>query len=203
MKVVIDLSKIKSNLKKYWFSVVYELSILSINIGAGHYFFSVSVLKALSIFFVFLVSSLIIGGKMHFKPWYQCAFWSFHLLIGLFYIYTNDIFLAYLMCIIFAFLLSHKADIRISMFAWSPKGQSKYQREFDYIKNYRAIKDSVILDFEAWQEKDDPFLYRIYKYIFLERLSWEQTSKLVDVDCKRLEVPIDKIASNIRSYCKI
>lgn len=199
------MKSILAFVKKYWMSIVYEIVTISSNLAIGSYLFGIPFGKAVSIFMTFFIASLLIGGKMHFRPWYQCMFWSCHLLIGCCYLYSEDIYLCYLLCILFAYLLSHKADLKDTDFRisqWKPRNQSKYQKELDYVK-YNPISPDLIAFESRLESENDNFTFMCYRYIFKQGMSWDRAAEELQIESKRLCPVIDKIAFGIRLACHI
>ena len=118
---------------------------------------------------------------------------------SLFLVGKLDVFSIIILTIYTAFISTEKADIN-NMYMWKGKN-SKYQDIFDYVK-YNSMNKELI-EFEENLKRKDNLLYIIYKYRFVDCLSYSEISDKIEMDTNRINDNIEKIALAIRIYCKI
>lgn len=148
---------------------------------------------------LFFICRCITNKSMHYKDWYRCLIWSLLVMTSLFLVGKLDVFSIIILTIYTAFISTEKADIN-NMYMWKGKN-SKYQDIFDYVKYNSMNKD--LIEFEENLKRKDNLLYIIYKYRFVDCLSYSEISDKIEMDTNRINDNIEKIALAIRIYCKI
>ena len=83
---------------------------------------------------------------------------------------------------------------------WKGK-KSKYQDIFDYVKY--NIEEKELLTFEKKLKEKDRLLYLIYRYRFVDCLSYNEISDKIKMETNRINDNIEKIALAIRVFCEI
>lgn len=148
----------------------------------------------------FMVSRAFFGKTLHFKTWYRCLIWSCLILLSLFLILKIDLRISILFTIFSAFIMTGKCNIN-DMYLW--KGNdSKYKDIEEYVKY--NMTNSNLIDFEENLKRRDDLLYAIYKYRFIENLSFSQISEKLDgMENVRIVEKLDQIALAIRISCGI
>lgn len=149
---------------------------------------------------VFFVSRLLYGKPKHYNKWYRCCVWSCLVFTSLYSLSNLDLYAIIVMTAFTALISSGKADIT-DMYMWKKNNEaSKYQDVIDYLK-YNPLTDEII-SFEDKLKKTDNLMYLIYKYKFKDEKSFNQISKLLDIETNRLTEKIDKLVFAMRIYCK-
>lgn len=153
------------------------------------------------IILTFIISRGCFGKALHFKDWYRCLVWSTLIMLTLFLILKVDLTISILFAIFSAFIMTGKSNIK-DIYLWNSKNQSKYKDIEEYVR-YNSV-NSKLLEFEDNLKKRDELLYLIYKYKFIEKLTFNQISaRLNDMENARIAEKLDQIALAIRIHCGI
>lgn len=153
------------------------------------------------IMFLFFITRMCCGNAKHYNKWYRCMLWSLLVFLSLYSLSDLNIILILLLTIFTAFISSGKADINDS-YMWKNSGEpSKFQDIVDFIK-YHPLDDSIN-DFEERLKRQDNLLYMVYKYRFIDNLTFKQIEEKLDISDKRIAEMLDKIAFAMRINCKI
>lgn len=153
------------------------------------------------IMLTFMISRGCFGEALHFKTWYRCLVWSLLVLLSLFLVLKVDLIISILFAIFSAFIMTGKGNIQ-DMYLWKPVGESKYNDIDEYVK-YNTTNKRLI-DFEDNLRDRDNLLYAIYKYKFVDRMSFSQISERLDgMENARIVEKLDQIALAIRIHCGI
>lgn len=185
-------------MKSKVFSLIFNLAETALIFMIGR-LFKVSTNIILLIMGVFLVSRLLYGQPKHYNKWYRCCVWSCLVCTSLFALSNIDLPTIIIFTSFTALISSGKADIS-DMYMWKGNA-SKYEDVSDYMKYNRDSE--IVKEFEASLEKQDKLKYMIYKYRFLEGLSFSEISERLDISTQRLTEELNAIALSARMYCKI
>lgn len=98
-----------------------------------------------------------------------------------------------------ALITTGKADIQ-DMYMWKGNA-SKFEDVAEYLK-YNGHK-SIVKEFEENLKQRDELKFMIYKYRFLEGLSFSEISERLDIPTQRITEELNAIALSARMYCKI
>lgn len=149
----------------------------------------------------FMISRGMFGKALHFKDWYRCLVWSLLILLSLFVLWKVDLIISIMFAVFSAFIMTGKSNIK-DMYLWNNNGEpSKYSDIAEFIK-YNSLDDRL-LEFETKLKNIDPVEYLVYKYRFKDNKTFNEISKLLDIDTPRIAEKLDKIAFAIRLYCRI
>lgn len=149
----------------------------------------------------FMISRGCFGKALHFKTWYRCLVWSLLILLTLFLILKVDLVISILFTIFSAFVMTGKSNIE-DIYLWKPKGESNFSDIEEYVKYNKTNPD--LLEFEESLKKRDNLLYLIYKYRFIEKLTYKEISdKLDGMENPRITEKLNQIALAIRIHCGI
>lgn len=180
------------------FSLIFNLAETALIFMIGK-IFKVPTNIILLIMGIFFVSRLIYGSPKHYNKWYRCCIWSCLVFTSLFALSNLDLPAIILFTSFTALICSGKADIS-DMYMWKGNA-SKYEDVADYIKYNKDAE--IVKEFEASLEKQDKLKFMIYKYRFLEGLSFSEISERLDISTQRLTEELNAIALSARMYCKI
>lgn len=112
------------------------------------------------------------------------------------------IVVGFLFTIFTSYVISGKANIEDMSLGWKTKSQkSKYSDIEDFIK-YNPM-DNNLLDFENKLKAKDNLSYLIYKYRFIDKLTFAEISERLDLDNPRIVEKLDNIAFSLRLYCGV
>lgn len=187
-------------IKKYLPSIIFNIGEFLIIFLCG-FLLKLDLRSVTIIVLSFIVAHLAIGKPKHYKAWQLCLLWTTLVFISLLIVGKADIILASLIAIFNALIVSGRADIK-DMFQWTPRNESKYQKELDFVKYNPSAKS--LIEFETMlKQEDDTLTYLCYKYIFKDGKSWQKTAEMLDTDTNRLTPIVDKLAFTIRIFCKI
>lgn len=149
----------------------------------------------------FMISRGCFGKALHFKTWYRCLVWSLLILLSLFLILKIDLKISILFTIFSAFIMTGKCNIE-DMYLWKSKSESNYADIEEFVK-YNSTNPTLI-EFEESLKRRDNLLYIIYKYRFIDKLSFSQISeKLDNLENPRIVEKLNQIALAIRIHCGI
>lgn len=143
------------------------------------------------------------GNPMHYKMWQKCFLASVLVFLSLFVVVKTDFLLAIILVVFAARILNDSADVRdVFMFAWTSRGDSKYQKELDYV---RANPDSPeLLRFQERLARDsDEHAHEVYTCVFVEGLSWAVTADKLQMDTRRINDVVKSVALALRLYCDL
>lgn len=168
-----------------------------------------SVVDLLVILLTFFISRFSIGSAGHYKivsyfdaGWRRCFFWTSSLILSLCLTTKLGIMVGFLFTIFTSYVISGKANIDDMSLGWKSKSQrSKYADIEDFIK-YNSM-DSNLIDFENKLKAKDNLSYLIYKYRFIDKLTFSEISERLDLDNPRIVEKLDNIAFSLRLYCGI
>lgn len=134
--------------------------------------------EMLTIFVLFVIVRLGIGGAMHYKAWQKCMLWSTLVFLSLFVVVKVGWLISLIMSIFCAFILTNKANIK-DVFMWSGK-TSKYEA----LKDLVAISpnNSIILENEEYWRKNYPTRFDIFRYYFRENKTYQEIAEIKNFD---------------------
>lgn len=134
--------------------------------------------EMLTIFVLFVIVRLGIGGAMHYKAWQKCMLWSTLVFLSLFVVVKVGWLISLIMSIFCAFILTNKANIK-DVFMWSGK-TSKYEA----LKDLIAISpnNSIILENEEYWRKNYPTRFDIFRYYFRENKTYQEIAEIKNFD---------------------
>lgn len=186
-----------------------KLTIIFFNLlETGIIFFSGKLLKipletmliATSAFFVTRMFFNVHNYKSrHYKSAYKCMVFSLFVALSLFCLTDLGWYTVLLLSVFAGYTVTNKSNIT-EIYMWKGKS-SKYQDIFEYVK-YNSLNPTLI-EFEKVLKEKDGLLYLIYKYRFVDCLSYAEISRKIDMETNRINDNIEKIALSIRMYCKI
>ena len=148
---------------------------------------------------VFFISRLVYGKPKHYNKWYRCCIWSCLVFTSLFVLSKIDFPAIILFTGFTALITSGRADIT-DIYQWKGKA-SKFEDITEYVKY--NLHNPVLKDFEKSLEERDKLKYMIYKYRFVENLSFSEISERLDISTQRIDEELHAIALSLRIYCKI
>ena len=185
-------------IKKYLPSILFNLGEVLV-ILLGGLLLQLDIKYIAIIVLSFIIGRLVIGEPKHYKAWQLCLLWTTVIFMTLFLVGKIDIVIASLIAIFNALIISGRADIS-DIFQWKQKKVSKYEKELEYVK----YNPQRLAEFEnILESENDNFTFLVYKYIFKERMTWQETADKLETGTNRLDPTVDKIAFAIRIYCKI
>lgn len=172
-------------------------------------FLNTSIVDLLIILLTFFISRFSIGSVGHYKivsyfdaGWRRCFFWTSSLILSLCLTAKLGIVVGFLFTIFTSYVISGKANIENMSLGWKTKSQkSKYSDIEDFIK-YNPM-DNNLLDFENKLKAKDNLSYLIYKYRFIDKLTFAEISERLDLDNPRIVEKLDNIAFSLRLYCGV
>lgn len=188
----------KDKIKKLIIMVLFNALEIYCIIMLGTYL-NVPIFVSVTLLAVFILSRFVFKMPKHYKKFYNCFIFSLSLYISLFLIFKAEFYLAVLLAVVSAYVLSGRADID-DMFLWR-KDIGKYDDVVEFID---ANKDEAIVkEFEDLLEKYDCMKYLVYKHRFLDKMSFSQIADKLDIPTQRITEELDAISLCIRVYCKI
>lgn len=157
------------------------------------------------IFLIFAILRMKFGKALHYKKWYECFVWSTLIFLSLFFLAKNDLPVSIIITIFSAYVLTKRADIDMKMnineiFMW--KGNSTKYADIENFIKYHSMDDNLI-EFENKLKARDNLSYLIYKYRFLDKLTFAEISEKLDLDNPRIVEKLDNITFSLRLYCGI
>lgn len=97
---------------------------------------------------------------------------------------------------------NNQEEIGKLFFGFKNNGEpSKYQDIVDFIK-YHPLDDSIY-EFEQKLKRQDDVLYLVYKYRFIDNLTFKEIGERLDLSNPRITEMLDKVAFAMRINCKI
>lgn len=117
----------------------------------------------------------------------------------LFQVAKAGIVVSLIMTVFCAYVMTTRADSS-DIFQW--KGKSTKYDDVDNFIKYNSMNDELI-EFENKLRKKDNLSYLIYKYRFIDHLTFSEMSERLDLDNPRIAEKIDNIAFAIRLHCGI
>jgi len=125
-----------------------------------------------------MISRGCFGKALHFRTWYRCLVWSLLILLSLFVLLKVDLIISILFSVFSAFIMTGKSNIR-DMYLWTGKS-SKYEA----LKDFIAISPNhpILLEHEEYWRKNYPMRYEIFKLYFRENKTYQEISRLKDLD---------------------
>lgn len=149
----------------------------------------------------FFFIRMLCGNAKHYNKWYRCMLWSLLVFLSLYSLSDLNIFVVIILTAFTAYVTSGKADIG-DMYMWKNNDEpSKYQDIVDFIK-YHPLDDSIY-EFEQKLKRQDDVLYLVYKYRFIDNLTFKEIGERLDLSNPRIAEMLDKIAFAMRINCKI
>lgn len=190
----------KAWLDKWWRSIVFNVAEIAIIFLLGslldlEYSYRIYVMAT------WTAARLLIGKPKHYKAWQKCLIWTALLFLSLFVIAKAEFLLSIVASAFCAFILSNRADIN-EVFMWKPKGESKYQKEIEYVK-YNPISADLISFEDRLKRDNDNLSVMCYEYIFKQGKSWQEAANDLDTETYKLAPIVERVAFGIRLSCKI
>lgn len=190
----------EKNKKRFIFCLIFNIAETIVILLLG-LLINVDIHSIIMIMLTFFISRLIYGNPKHFKKWYKCLVWSTLIFLTLFMVVKLDFKISMCFTIFAALLLSGKADIQ-DIYLWKNNGEpSKYQDIIDFLE-YHPLDDSIY-EFEQKLQKNDSLLYLVYKYKFIDKLTFKDIGEKLNLSNPRIADMLDKIAFAMRINCKI
>lgn len=150
----------------------------------------------LIIFGIFVVIRISLGGAMHYKSPYKCAIWSLLVFFSLFVLTNVGLGVSIIMSIFCAFILTTKGNID-DAFMWKGKNTKYYDIE-EYIK-YNSMETKLI-EYENKLKDKDNLTYLIYKYRFIDKMTFAEISERLDLENPRIVEKLEQIAFSFRIF---
>lgn len=149
----------------------------------------------------FFFVRMLCGNAKHYNKWYRCMVWSLLVFLSLYSLSDLHIMIIIILTAFTAYITSGRADIG-DMYMWKKNDEpSKYQDIINFIK-YHPLDDSIH-EFEQKLKREDNILYLVYKYRFIENLSFREIGDKLDLSSPRISEMLDKIAFAMRINCNI
>lgn len=154
------------------------------------------------IIIIFSIVRMYLKNAKHYKDWYKCFIWSALVFTSLLVIVKADIFIAIIMTVFAAIVLSGKGDIK-DCFMWPGKGKkTKYIDIEEFIK-HNYDKNLKLTEFEQILQQKDSIAYQLYVYKFIDGKSFSEMEELVELDNRRITDKLNEVALSIRIFCNI
>lgn len=153
----------------------------------------------LLIFFVFAMLKLRLKKSIHYKSPYKCFIWSALMFLMLFQVAKAGLIISLIMTVFCAYVMTTRADLD-DIFQW--KGRSTKYDDIDTFIKYNSMDDKLI-EFENKLKNRDNLSYLIYKYRFIDHLTFSEISEKLDLENPRIVEKLDNIAFAIRLHCGI
>ena len=204
------MKKIKNRKLEFTLSSLIEFTEFTVMSLIGFFMFKVELKDILIILLTFFISRLAIRTPQHYKivsyfdgGWRRCVIWTTSLLLSMFLASKIDLLVGILFTIFSVFVISTKGNIKDLPLGYKKKREdSKYYDIEEYVKY--NITNSNLIEFEHNLKQKDDLLYLIYKYRFIDYLSFNQISKKLNgMENARIVEKLDQIALAIRIKCGI
>ena len=204
------MRKIKNKKLEFTLSSLIEFTEFTGMSLIGYFAFKVSLNHILIILLTFFISRLAIRKPQHYKivsyfdgGWRRCVAWTTSLLLSMFLSSKIELPVGILFTIFSVFVISTRGNIKDLALGYKKKKEDgKYYDIEEYIKFNSTNSD--LLNFEENLKRRDNLLFLIYKYRFIEKLSFSQISeKLNGMENVRIVEKLDQIALAIRISCGI
>ena len=201
------MKSISKNLPSIIFNVIECLMIFLIGISLN-----LKVEIIIIIFLIFAILRMKLGKALHYKKWYECFIWSTAIFLSLFSVAKINLEVSIIITMFSAYVLTKNADIDYKeteinskgdvndIFMW--KGKSTKYDDIDNFIKYHSMDDNLI-NFENKLKAKDNLSYLIYKYRFIDKLTFSEISEKLDLDNPRIAEKLDNIAFSLRLYCGI
>lgn len=147
----------------------------------------------------FSILKMSLRKSIHYKSPYKCFIWSALMFLMLFEVAKAGIMISLIMTVFCAYVMTTKADLN-DIFMW--KGKSTKYDDIDNFIKYHPMDDNLI-NFENKLKAKDNLSYLIYKYRFIDKLTFSEISEKLDLDNPRIAEKLDNIAFSLRLYCGI
>lgn len=180
--------------------ILYYLPSIVFNVAEVLVVFLVGKLLELSldimviIITVFAVVRMLCKNPLHYKLWYQCFIWTTLFFLSLFVVAKVNIVISICLTIFEAIILTKKGNIS-DIFMW--KGSTLNKEVFDWVRF--NLDNEKLQEYEAKLKESDKQKYYIFKYRFKEFKSYDEISKLMEIDAPRIAEEI-KIMSHFIQY---
>lgn len=201
------MKNISKNLPSIIFNVIECLMIFLIGISLN-----LKVEIIIIVFLIFAILRMKLGKALHYKKWYECFVWSTAIFLSLFSVAKINLEVSIMITMFSAYVLTKNADIDYKeteinskgdvndIFMW--KGKSTKYDDIDNFIKYHPMDDNLI-NFENKLKAKDNLSYLIYKYRFIDKLTFSEISEKLDLDNPRIAEKLDNIAFSLRLYCGI
>ena len=145
--------------------------------------------KTIILVILFAITRMILKQAMHYKDWKRCLFMTTLFFISLFIVAKADFYIALVMTIFEALILTGHGNIN-DMFMW---GGNKLNKEvFDWVKF--NPNNEKLLKYEQDLKEHDKQKYIIFEYRFREFKSYSDIAKLMDIDTQRISEELKAIS---------
>ena len=185
-------------MKSKVFSLLFNLAETGLIFMVGR-IFGVTTATIIIIMGIFFISRLIYGNPKHYNKWYRCCIWSLLVFTSLYTLSSIDLPAIIVLTAFTALISTGKADIQ-DIYMWKGNA-SKFEDVAEYLK-YNGHKP-IVKEFEENLKQRDELKFMIYKYRFLEGLSFSEISERLDIPTQRITEELNAIALSARMYCKI
>ena len=185
-------------MKKIILSAIFNIAETAIILMIGR-IMEVPMNVVIIIMGVFFTTRLLCGKPKHYNKWYRCCVWSSLVFTSLYALSNIDLPAIIVLTAFTALITTGKADIQ-DIYMWKGNA-SKFEDVSEFIK-YNRHKP-IVQEFEESLEKQDGLKYMIYKYRFVENLSFSEISERLDIPTQRITEELNAIALSARMYCKI
>lgn len=178
------------------------------------------IILVIIIFAIFAIGRINFGSSMHYKDWKKCMLWSSLVFASFFLLSRANILICLALTTFASYILTSAGNVKgkrlllppgrkveekktkgdiTDIFMWSKI--SKYVDIDEFIK-YNLYDDKLI-EFQNKIKVQNNLDYLIFKYRFIENMTFEEMSEKLDMPTPRISEKIDKIAFAIRLYCGI
>lgn len=204
------MKRLENRKLEFFLSSLIEFTEFTIMSLIGYFILNVELKNIFIILLTFFISRFAIKKPQHYKivtyfdgGWRRCVTWTTSLLLSMLLSSKIELLVGILFTIFSVFIISTKANIQDLTLGYKQrKEDGKYYDIEEYIK-YNATK-TELLNFEENLKRRSDLLYAIYKYRFIDKLSFKQISeKLNGMENVRIVEKLDQIALAIRITCGI
>lgn len=183
---------IKNWIKTYWKSILFNVFETAIIFFSGWWLLS-SWEKALIIMLSFVMVKMILGRGLHYKSWVKCLFWSYAVLLVLFFVANVNFTISLLLSMFSAVILTNHCNINeVYQFGW----QHRERKHWDVILYIRRNADSPVvkeLD-KLVEEHSDKGVAVVYKYIWLENQTYQFCQEILNCESREISRLSDVVA---------
>lgn len=178
-------------LKYYLPSIIFNVAEILVILLAGK-LLGLSLKIMLIIMILFCIIRVTLGSAMHYK----CAIWSLLVFLSLFALTNVGFLVSIIMSVFCAYILTGKGDIS-DMFMWKGRN-TKYNDIEEYIK-FNSMETKLI-EYEEKLRNRDNLTYLIYKYRFIDKMTFAEISERLDLENPRIVEKLEQIAFSFRIY---
>lgn len=183
------MKKIKYYLPSIIFNVMEILIVILIGKLLG-----LNIGRILILIILFSSTRMYVKKAMHYKDWEKCLVMTSLFFLSLFIVAKADFYLAIIMTIFEAMILTGHCNIE-DMFMWN--GNKLNKEVYNWVRfNPNNIK---LLEYEKHLKEYDSQKFYIFEYRFREFRTFSEISELMNIDTQRISEEIN-IMSHFIEY---